>query len=113
MKTTVDFPPELMCAIERRAAQEGRELQEVVAEMLAAGLTPAPEANSPPGALVAKQLPRIKARPASPPDARTLIQQEWCDWLKEVEQQHELERYERTFGHQYVDRAGGGDPPPP
>ena len=107
MKTTVELPDALVREIELRAAQEGRELKEVIADMLAAGLTPVVETSLQKGQVVAKQLPCIKARPASPSDAKSLSQQEWCDWLKDIEQQHELERYERVFGHQYVDRADG------
>ena len=55
--------------------------------------------------VVSKNLPLIKLRPAEPIDARSLTQQEWCDWLKEVELQLDVERYEKALGHQHVDRA--------
>ena len=29
------------------------------------------------------------------------------DWLKDVDLQLEVERYEKAFGHQHVDRADG------
>jgi plasmid stability protein len=107
METILDLPDSLVREIKLRAEHEGRELKEVVVDMLAAGLAPVNEASPQEGQVVAKYLPLIKARPAAPTDAKSLSQQEWCEWLKEVEQQHELERYERVFGHQYVDRADG------
>ena len=107
MKTTLELPDDLVRQIEQQATLEGCKPNEFVAEVLSAKLAPVVATNSQLNQVVAKRLPRIKARPASPENAKTLSQQEWCDWLKVVEQQHELERYERALGHQYVDRVDG------
>ena len=107
MKTTVELPDDLVREIESRAEREGRKLQDAVADLLRKGLAPADVHGYASGPTVPKHLPFIKARPANPLDVQSLNQQEWCDWLKDLEQQHEVERYEKAFGHQYVDRADG------
>jgi hypothetical protein len=91
----------------RRAAQEGRKLDDVVADMLRAGMTPANKAETGKGQVLTKGLPLIKLRPVQPTDVKALSQQEWCDWIKAVDLQLEVERYEKAFGHQHVDRADG------
>ena len=48
-------------------------------------------------------------RPVQPVDARMLTTQEWCDWLKDLDLQGEVERYEKAFGHQHVDRVDPGN----
>ena len=105
MRTTIDLPEELARRLEQRAVHDGRTPEQVAAELLAAGLTP--QAASTPAGVVPKHLPLIKARPASPADLKNLSAQAWADWLKDVEQQHEVERYEKALGHQHVDPAGG------
>lgn len=106
-RTTLDLPDDLFRRLELRAAHDGRTPAQVAADLLAAGL-PA-EASSEPAAaaVVAKHLPLIKARPASPADMKHLSGQALTDWLKDVDLQLEVERYEKAFGHQHVDRAGG------
>jgi plasmid stability protein len=68
MKTTLDLPEDLMRAIKIRAAQEGRTLKELVADLLRRGL--AVEAGSPVRQRV--QLPLIEcAHEARPEDEMT------------------------------------------
>jgi hypothetical protein len=107
MKTTLELPDDLVREIELRAAHEGRVLNDVVAELLATGLGPGPGASSPQGRVLSRNLPLIKVRPAQPADAGTRTTQEWCDWIKGLDLQLEVERYEKAFGHQHVDRADG------
>lgn len=107
MKTTLDLPDALMREIKLRAEQEGRKLKDVVADLLAAGLPSVVETSPQNGRVVSKNLPLIKLRPAPSVDAHTLSTQEWCDWLKDVDLQLEIERYEKALGHQHVDRVDG------
>ena len=103
MKTTFDLPDELLAQLKQRAARDGRNVEEVAAHLLADALG---DARTPSAELVPKHLPLIKARPAELA-ARPVTTQEFCDFIKDVEQQHEVERHERAFGHQHVDRADG------
>jgi hypothetical protein len=105
MKTTLDLPESLVREIERRVAEEGRLLDDVVAELLVAGM--ASRTNGAPqlSKSVPKRLPLIKVRPGPPIDPRKMTSQEWCDWLKEIDLQEDIERHAKTIGHQYVDRA--------
>ncbi len=103
MKTTLELPDDLVREIKLRAVHEGRKLKDVIADLLRTGLTPATKTSPRNGPAVAKNLPKIKARPAQPADAAKLSTQEWCDWLKDVDLQLEVERYEKAFGHQHVD----------
>ena len=103
MKTTLDLPERVVKELELRAVSQGRNVNDVVADLLTAGIAPVqndPDATK----LVPKDLPRIKVRPVRPPD-RTLTTQEWCDWIKELDLQLEVERYEKALGHQHVDRS--------
>ena len=84
---------------------QGRNVNDVVADLLTAGVAPVQNAADA-TRLIPKTLPRIKVRPVPPVD-RTLTTQEWCDWIKEVDSQLEVERYEKALGHQYVDRSDG------
>jgi plasmid stability protein len=103
---TLELPDAVMTELQNRAAREGRAVQDIVAALLAAGPARAEPTGSNGGQPVAKTLPQIKARPAQPTDVRKLSTQEWCDWIKEVDLQLEVERYEKALGHQYVDRTG-------
>ena len=105
MKTTLDLPDALVRQIELRAEREGRDIQEIVADLLATGVSPAGETNLEKDRVVSKNLPMIKLRPAQPSDVKKLSTQEWCDWIKDIDLQQEVERYEKAFGHQHVDRA--------
>ena len=84
-----------------------REINVEVAELLRKGLNPIGDEQRESDRVVAKHLPLIKARPLPPADTPSLTAQQWCDWLKDLEQQQEVERYEKAFGHQYVARAHG------
>jgi hypothetical protein len=112
MKTTLDLPDALVNEITLRASREGREVKDLIADMLTTGMLPTKNASLPNGAAVSKTLPLIKLRPVQPTDARKLTTQEWCDLIKEVELQLEVERYEKALGHQYVDRFDTGNAPP-
>jgi len=109
MKTTLDLPEDLAAELKRRAAAAGRTPEQLAADLLAAGLSPGQAAgdDSHQGAVVPKHLPLIKARPAVPAGAKHLSGQALTDWLKEIDLQSEVERYEKAFGHQHVDRADG------
>jgi len=104
MKTSFDLPDDLVAQLKARAARDGREVQEVAAGLLSEALSSAPSAAAS-AEPVSKHLPLIKARPAQRRDAQSLTAQEMCDFVKEVEQQQEVERFERALGHQHVDRA--------
>jgi plasmid stability protein len=105
MKTILELPDALVSEIELRAIHEGRGVNDVVAELLIAAMSPARKPGSRDGETLSKNLPLIKVRPAQPADARRLTTQEWCDWIKEADLRLEIERYEKTLGHQHVDRA--------
>jgi hypothetical protein len=110
MKTTVELPGHLVREIELRAAHEGRMVNDAVAELFVAGLSglsPADGGSPLQERVVSRNLPLIKVRPAQPADAGNRTTQEWCDWIKDLELQLDVERYEKAFGHQHVDRAGG------
>jgi hypothetical protein len=107
MKTTLDLPEALVRQLELRAASDGREPSELVADLLAASLAPAQNSGALERRAVPKSLPLIKVRPAPPPDSDRLTTQEWCDWLKDVDLQLDVERYEKALGYQHVDRADG------
>ena len=107
MRTTLDLPEELVRRLEQRAAHDGRTPEQLAADLLAAGLSPEATSSNGAAGVVPKHLPLIKARPASPGDVKNMSAQAWADWLKDVEQQNEVERYEKALGHQHVDRAGG------
>ncbi|MDB5319696.1 MAG: hypothetical protein JWN40_1327 [Phycisphaerales bacterium] len=104
MQKTLDLPEELVRRLERRAAHDGRTPEQVAADLLAAGLPPDAAASTGPAGIVPKHLPLIKARPAAPADVK-MSGQASADWLKDVDLQLEVERYEKAFGHQHVDRA--------
>ncbi|MEZ0366724.1 antitoxin [Mycobacterium sp. pUA109] len=64
MKTTLDLPDELIRAIKVRAAQQGRKIKDVVAELLLRGLQSGEPAGVPAQRV---QLPLVHcARPARP-----------------------------------------------
>lgn len=104
MKTTLEVPERVLAELQRRAASQGRDVNDLVADILTADVAPA---NNMDTRLVPKTLPRIKIRPVQPPVARTLTTQEWCDWIKDVDSQMDVERYEKALGHQHVDRTDG------
>ena len=85
MKTTVDIPDALANEIQRRAIRAGREVKDVIAELLTASISLAATIQSDSGQTVAKTLPLIKARPVQPSGAGKLSAQEWCDWIKGVD----------------------------
>ena len=103
METSVNVPNSLFNELQLRAAQEGRPVQEVVAHLLHAGLSASSPAGAEQVALVSKNLPLMKVRPVAPAGA-PLSGQQWSDWVKQLEMQHDLERYETALGHQHVDR---------
>lgn len=101
MTTTLNLPDELVAQLRQRAARDGRTFEEVAAGLLAAAVARPAAASA---ELVPKRLPLIKARPAELA-ARPASAQEFADLVKAADLQDELERYERVFGHQYLDRA--------
>ena len=66
MNTTLELPDALASEIKRRAALEGRKLDDVIADMLRAGMAPATNAEAANGQLVTKNLPTINVRPIQP-----------------------------------------------
>jgi hypothetical protein len=88
MKTTIDLPDSLFSEIELRAAHEGREVKDVVVELLSASMSPTLKPQADDSRPVAKTLPLIKVRPAQPADSRKLTTQEWCDWIKDADLHH-------------------------
>lgn len=105
MKTTLDLPETLVRELRRRASDEGRDVKEVVTDLLRAGLTPSRKAAPRRSQRVPRRLPKIKARPLPPANPAKLGTQEWCDWIKEMETQLDVERHEKALGHQHVDRS--------
>ena len=66
MKTTVDLPDELMRAVKIRAAQEGRKLKTVMADIVERGLAAdSATAVPPPGRVL---LPLVECAHEAPPD---------------------------------------------
>jgi hypothetical protein len=110
MATNLQLPDAVGRRLARRAAAEGRTPAEIAAELLDATLPPETAVAggaSAAAAPVVKRMPYIRARPAAPADAKTMTAQEFCDWLKDLELQDNVERHESAFGHKYVDRADG------
>ena len=102
MKTIVDLPDPLVAKLKLRAVQEGREVEDVIAELVAAGVSETSDMN---GQDVLKTLPMIEARPANTHVKNELSTQEWCDLIKGADLQLEVERHEKALGHQHVDRS--------
>jgi plasmid stability protein len=111
MKTTLNLPAALWDEVTQRASREGRAVEDVVTDLLTAGLSSTEANGAESGPVVAKTLPLIKVRPAQPAERRRLTTQEWCDWIKDVDVQLEVERYEKALGHQHVGRADRGNSP--
>ena len=115
MKTTLDLPPDLVKQLKLRAVHEGKKLKEAVADVLRAGLAAdgpnaRRRASSDPPALntLPKTLPRLKVRPIERPDGAAPDSpdpQRLVELIKEAEQQDDVARHDRTFGHQHLDRA--------
>jgi len=105
MKTTLDLPDVLVHEIQLRAAQEGRDITEFVAEILTAGMSPSGVETHQASKPLASTLPLIKVRPVQTSDVVNLTTQQWCNWIKDIDLQLEVERYEQALGHQHVDRA--------
>jgi plasmid stability protein len=105
MKATFDLPPELVRQLKLRAVRDGQKLKDAAADVLRAGLAAEARPSAPDSRpRVPKTLPLIKVRPYSTP-TEPLTGQALCDFMKDVDLQLEVERYESAFGHQYVDRA--------
>ena len=83
MKTILDLPDALASEIELRADREGREVGDVVADLLVAAISATSKTLPRNGGTVPKTLPLIKVRSVLPPAARSLAAQDWCDWIKE------------------------------
>ena len=66
MKTTIDLPDELMRAVKVRAAQEGRKLKTVMADLVERGLSADPATNVGPPARVV--LPLVECTHEARPD---------------------------------------------
>ena len=105
MKTTLDLPNDLVQEIKLRAVNEGRKLKDVAADLLRAALAPPPESSSLPTAAVPKTLPLIRVQGTPPGSTATLTAQEFCDSIKQADLDLEVDRDEKAFGHQHVDRA--------
>ena len=70
MKTTLDLPDALVSELKVCAVHEGREINDVIADMLMMGVSPGIKAQPGESRVVAKTLPLIKIRPAQPADAQ-------------------------------------------
>jgi len=91
--------------LKARAVRDGRDVQDVAAELLAEALREsAGEDKAEP--LLSRNLPVIKARFAGPTAVAALTAQEMSDFIKAADHQHEVERFEKALGHQHVDRTG-------
>ena len=104
MKSTLELPETLANEIKERADREGRSVELVVADLL--NSVPPFKRPSTPDASesVAKSLPLMKVRPVQSSAGPILSAQDWSDWIKDIELQAEVERYEEAFGHQHMDR---------
>jgi len=105
MKTTLDLPNDLVQQIKLRAVNEGRKLKDVAADLLRAALAPPPDSTSLTTATVPKTLPLIRVQGTPPERTAKLTAQELCDSIKQADLDFEVDRYEKAFGHQHVDRA--------
>jgi hypothetical protein len=105
MQTTLDLPEDVVRRLERRAAHDGRTVEQVAADLLTAVLPPDDESS--PAQVVPKHLPLIRAKHLNSADARAVTGQAWVDLIKELESQDEVERYEKALGHQHVGRTDG------
>ena len=101
MKASIEIPDAVMQHVRQRAAVEGRAVEDVVTELLAASPATAAENGQP----VAKTLPLLKVRVLSAVESYTPQTQEWCDRIKDAEVRLEVERYEKAFGRKHKDRA--------
>ncbi|MCL4203746.1 MAG: hypothetical protein KJ000_14695 [Pirellulaceae bacterium] len=105
MKTTLDLPSDLVQEIKLRAANEGRTLKDVAADLLRSALAPSSKSNSLHASVVSKNLPMIKALSTPTQSTASLTDQEFCNCVKQAELDLEVDRYEEAFGHQHVDRT--------
>ena len=104
MKTTLDLPTDLVQRIKLRAVSEGRKPEDVAADILQAGLTPASAPNVSAAAAVPKTLPVIKVHRAPRASTIDVTAQQFCERIKQADLDLEVERYEKAVGHQCVDR---------
>lgn len=112
METTFNLPAALLDKITQRALQERRDVEDVVAVLLAAGLSSTDKTCLADGPIAVKNLPLMMVHSVQPAEARQFTTQEWCDWIKAIDLQLEVERYETALGHQHLDRADPQDAPP-
>lgn len=105
MKTTLDLPDDLVKALKLRAVREGKKLKEAVAETLRAGLASARvRKNGRAAQRVPKTLPLIKSGRVKRAAGKRMGPQQFSDFIKDAELEHEAGRHESTLGHQHVDR---------
>ena len=93
MKTTLDLPSDLVREIKLRAVHEGRKLKDVAADLLRSALTPTTVPRAGDTVIMPKTLPILKAGFTSPGDAASMSAQEFSDWIKQVDQDLEVEHY--------------------
>jgi hypothetical protein len=73
MRTTFDLPEALLDEIKRRALDEGRDVSELVAQLLAASMSHVATSATANGATVPKTLPLAPVRPIERPDVRIAV----------------------------------------
>ncbi len=105
MKTSVNLPKDLMRRVKRQADHTGCTMDQAMAALLIAGLDLGLTDVSASSAPVSKRLPLIKTRALHLTEAKALTSQEFCELIKDVEQQDEVERQERATGHKHMDRV--------
>ena len=103
MKTTLELPDRVLHELERRATSQGRDVNDLVTDILTADIAP----TTPDDTRLRRRLYHGSRFGRSSRWPIALTTQEWCDWIKEVDSQLEVERYEKALGHQHVDRSDG------
>jgi plasmid stability protein len=98
MKTTIDLPSDLVRAFKLRAARNGRKLNTTAVAIFRAQLEQREETRRAPKSTL-KTLPLLKARPLSKARVKRMSARQMSDFIKEAEQETEIERHEKAFGH--------------
>ena len=92
MKTTIDLPNELVHQLKIRAAQEGRKLKDLAADLLRSGLTGGASPNAPAAPVILKdpktdlpviQCRRAPARPLTPEHVAQILSDQETGWSHE------------------------------
>lgn len=95
MKTTIDLPDYLVKEMKLRAVHEGKKLKEVAAELLSKALQP--EKSRDHSSKQIRGIPLLAGKPLGKPSGKSVTGEEMQELVKQLDEQEDLERYERSF----------------